>query len=389
MKLKTLCALAVIIGILAGCGSDVQKVKYGETTEKVLVDATCENQNFRSLKSGAYCEDGFYTFEEESVLVYFVDKKSNQAQPLCYKIGCLHDNFNCSAYYAGVHGIYYTDSYLYVLSSDSECNYECLYRMKHDGSEKTEVSKLFAYEEEDMGWSLQFIIHRGFGYLAINWMDTDAVSEREQKLYKVSLEDGSKKEIYKMSGLCPQIIIANTCGDNIYLSTSVYKDAVSKELIKSAIHYNISSGEITEVNVAKGMLFRACYNDKVYSLSRERVQNKDDYAYYEKKLEVYESDIDGRGARCIYSLPEDLIEKEVTINQINIDEKYLYLFGYFKSGGEVARIISLDNLEVYEYDFSGMGEVWSDKEFLLMQDSKTREYILHNIVTGNEVRVVQ
>ena len=346
-----------------------------------------ENQNFQTLKSGAYSEDGFYTYDEEAANIYFIDKNTNNAHVLCSNIGCNHSTIQCSAYFVDCSGVYYTGDYLYVLAGDKTGTYVCLYRFKPDGSEKEEVAKLFSTEEEDMAMGLEFIIHKGYGYMSINWLDVESKKEREQVLYRVSLEDGSKEEIYEIYGYCPQIKIRNTDGDNIYIYTYTYKDANLNEFEEKDYVYNITDGSVTPIEVEGNMIHRVADGDEIYILKNERKLSK--YLnYYETEFEIHKMKKNGKDSECIYAMSQEDLDKKIEIMLINIDEKYIYLIGSINAKKDFLKIISLDGKQTYTYEEDSLPKcLWSDGKVLLMQNMRTRDYILHDIKTGEDTVV--
>lgn len=361
-------------------------------------DRQSENQNFQGVKTAAYTDAGFYAYNynDDKNHIYFVDKKSRRAEVLCYVPGCHHDMYSCNARYVDFKGLYVSGSHLYVISSDAEGDDDdknvYLYRMNLDGSEKTAVTKLFAVEEEDLSFSLEFIIHRGYGYMVINWLDTEPSSEREQILYRVSLEDGSREEVYKIKGYCPDMRITNTDGDYIYLTNTVYSDKQGAGVEASSVEYDTVGGTIQELAVPEGCQLRACYGRKIYYIDRETQIDK--YSVKtEKKLDIYRSDIDGSSSEILYSMPKEDIEKKINVSLINMDGEYIYIFyNEVSTGDRYLRIVSEKGEKVRDYKLNATGKsdkdcIWSDKENLLLYDSGMNKYLLYNIKKGREVKL--
>ena len=427
-KLLLILLLVCVMFCLAACSSrenndDIQKAENNSSNDEQLTspetetetknetdtktesyayklttdDKHCENQNFQGVKTAAYTEDGFYAYNYNDDMnhIYFIDKKSRRAEVLCYVPGCSHDMNSCNAKYIDFKGLYVSGSHLYVISSDSD-GYDgknlYLYRMNLDGSEKSVAAKLFAFEEEDLSFSLEFIIHRGYGYMVINWLDTEPSSEREQILYRISLEDGSKEELYKIEGYCPDMRIANTDGKYIYLTNTVYSDIQGTDVEMSVAEYDTESGAIQEITVPKGSMFRACYDEKMYYIDRQTETDK--YSVKtEKKLDIYRSDIDGSSRKLIYSMPKEDIENKIDVSLVNMDGDYIYIFyNEINNGYRYLRIITEDGKSVCDYklnmtDKADKDCIWSDKENLLIYDFGTNEYAIYNIKKGREVMV--
>ena len=407
---RLMVTLLIPVVIATGCGvsekaeknTKLQNESVNQSLQANELDADSEkveehtelqnesvNQNFQTYKTGTYSEKGFYTYDDETACINFIDRDKHNSHVLCSKIGCNHNNMECSAFLIECDGIYYTGDYLYVLTSDNSGMYKCLFRLKPDGSEKTEITKLFSYEEEDMASSTEFVIHKGYGYMIINWMDTNAVEEKEQVIYKVALDDGSKEEIFKMSGYCPQIYITNTDEDMLYFCTTSYVEGNPENVEYKGYQYNALDKSVEPIELDGDLQFRAQYGENIYALKRERTFTN--YSTFcEKKLEIYRVDQDGKQSDCIYSMPQEEIDKETEVMTINIDEKYIYLFENVMARKYIIKIISNDGKESFEYEYDPkLHCVWCDGTFLLMQDSKSREYVLHNIKSGKDIIVKQ
>ena len=222
-----------------------------------------------------------------------------------------------NAYYNQFYGIYVNDGSVYIIAQDIKSGNMELYKLSMDGREKSEVRSLYQTESEDVGQSAEFIIHRGVGYLVINWIDDDREKEREQYLYRVSLEDDGMEELFSVKGYVPIIHMVNTCGDNIYFYSSVKKSAsFDAENVEDIDYcYNAEDGSIMEMPVPDNQMFEACYDDKVYSMVRDR----DRGTFIDKRLEFFVSDMEGGNNKSVHKLEN--VESRV----IYRDEKYRYI----------------------------------------------------------------
>ena len=169
MKKIIIAAYILLCICLTGCGGTNQK-DYGENYNQEQ-----DAQNFSMIRNAAATENGFYVLQDQ--YVYFIDKKSKKAVPLCGKPNCKHKDNSCNAYFTHPENIQAYAGNLYVVAGGSEELTCSLYRISLDGSQREELKVLFRYDSGDSGCSLDFTIHRGYGYMAVNWMQKD----REKK----------------------------------------------------------------------------------------------------------------------------------------------------------------------------------------------------------------
>lgn len=194
-------------------------------------------------------------------------------------------------------------------------------------------------------------------------------------MYRIPLEDDGMEELFSVKGYVPIIRMVNTCGDNIYFYTSVYKSAsFDAENAEETVYcYNAEAGSITEMSVPDKQMFEACYDDKVYSMVRDR----DIGTFIDKRLEFFGSDIDGGNNKSVYKL------ENVKSQMIYCDEKYIYI--EIMDGGNIRlRIVGYDGREISEVDITGQRVMWSDGDNLLLWDGENGGFTLFNIDTSEK-----
>ena len=89
MKKIIIAAYILLCICLTGCGGTNQK-DYGENYNQEQ-----DAQNFSMIRNAAATENGFYVLQDQ--YVYFIDKKSKKAVPLCGKPNCKHKDNSCNA----------------------------------------------------------------------------------------------------------------------------------------------------------------------------------------------------------------------------------------------------------------------------------------------------
>ena len=126
-------------------------------------------------------------------IIWFVDKKSEKTIPLCGKPNCTHMEHSCNAYFSVPLSIQAYDGSIYVVARGTKSGTESLYRISEDGSKREELKTLYTCEEGDMSCCLDFVIHRGYGYMVTNWVQKDRI-EKTQTLYRIALDSTNEKE---------------------------------------------------------------------------------------------------------------------------------------------------------------------------------------------------
>lgn len=373
MKRIMIYIFACLVILMAGCGKE--KVKTSDSGFNIDTD----DQNFSIMKEAVYSNDGFYVFNQSKNVIEFVDKKTNKAVPLCSKPNCSHSDSNCDAFFETINGIYVYEGHIYVMAYDRSSNNVCLYRMNMDGSERTEIRKLYNVEDDDKGYSIELILHRGYGYLWVRLSDGDVLTKDKAVLYRISLDSDDKTEILSLNDYEAFINIVNVEGDNIYISTDHYKKPnISSGIEDKGYCYNINDQELEELQVPENQSFDASYNGKLYSMHKER----DSETLLDKKLEFYESDMDGSNNKCVYSL------ENVYSSLIYRDAKYRYIT-LEEDGKYCLLVITYDGKEMCKIteDFAYY-IVWSDMENILFRaDPDSSNYVLYNIKTGKKTEI--
>ena len=229
MKKIIIAAYIFLCICLTGCGGTNQK-DYGENYNQEQ-----DAQNFSMIRNAAATENGFYVLQDQ--YVYFIDKKSKKAVPLCGKPNCKHKDNSCNAHFTHPENIQAYAGNLYVVAGGSEELTCSLYRISLDGSQREELKVLFRYDSGDSGCSLDFTIHRGYGYMAVNWMQKDR-EKKTQTLYQIPLDSSDeKKEVAQVTGYVPLIHVNETRGNHIYFTTSCYldKDGTEDQKVAGAL----------------------------------------------------------------------------------------------------------------------------------------------------------
>lgn len=338
---------------LMACGKNGQE-DFGNDYDPDK-DAQC----FSGDQNTVYTENGFYTIADRG-RIDFIDRKTGKQVPLCAKPDCTHEGESCNAYFLSPLVIQKYDGMLYVVAVGSEDGTRSLYRLSMDGSEREELKKLYATDDDDTeGCALSFLIHRGYGYMVANWIQKDR-RERTQVMYRIPLDGGDEKEIiYEYKGYVPLIYIRQGERNRLYITADRYLDQDLKEHETSSFYFDLLTGEMTELPVPDG-----------YGLFVE----KDGFLYYykddEKVLRRMREDGSGQ---------EEFFEWEYSDMIICQDSNYLYLNNVIAVSEEKdQKVIVIDyegNLIRELPDMQERGLVWSNGEQLLLKRTDREETV--------------
>lgn len=355
--MKKLVILFLSIVCLTACGKNGQE-DFGNS-----YDPDKDAQIFSADRNTVYTENGFYTIADGK-RINFIDRKTGKQVPLCANPDCTHEGKSCNAYFSSPLVIQQYDKMLYVVAMGSEESTRSLYRLSMDGSERVELKKLYATEDEDTeGCALSFVIHRGYGYMVSNWIQKDR-RERTQVLYRISLDSDDEKEIiYEYKGYVPLLYIIQGEKNRLYMTADRYLDQDLKEHETSSFYFDLLEGTMTELPVPDG-----------YGLFGE----KDGFLYYYKDDEkvLYRMREDGTGQ-------DGFFEWEYIDMLIYCDSNYLYLDNAVAVSEEMAeteqKIIMIDYegnpVRELTDDIQERGLVWSNGEQLLLKRNGSEETV--------------
>ena len=356
MKKIIIAAYILLCICLTGCGGTNQK-DYGENYNQEQ-----DAQNFSMIRNAAATENGFYVLQDQ--YVYFIDKKSKKAVPLCGKPNCKHKDNSCNAHFTHPENIQAYAGNLYVVAGGSEELTCSLYRISLDGSQREELKVLFRYDSGDSGCSLDFTIHRGYGYMAVNWMQKDR-EKKTQTLYQILLDSSDeKKEVAQVTGYVPLIHVTETRGNHIYFTTSCYldKDGTEEELLN--YEWNILEGSSKKLNIPKGEALLAVRGERYFCYQDGKgLRSYDENGKNEKKL----------------------FEWQYEICSVCRDEKYIYF-----DNEPCADSVSERRIMVVDYDGNVICErknmtenspeiIWSDSKQVLLQNIEKETYQILNL----------
>ena len=134
------------------------------------------------MKYAAYTDEGFYVYDDSTLVLSFVDKKSCKIVLLCSKPDCFHNDVDCDAFYYGFQAVFAYDKQIYVVADDMATSTICLFRINKDESERTLIKTLFA-KENNSSYSFDVALHKGCLYMEVDTVDGTLTTEDATILY--------------------------------------------------------------------------------------------------------------------------------------------------------------------------------------------------------------
>lgn len=341
-----------ICSALAGC--EKEKIEYEDTY--------VEGQDFQYMYYGntyenglsmAETEDGYYKLLDN--YIYYIEKESMKAVPLCGKTDCLHEKetaahkADCNAYVESEDGyvnLYKDKLYVRTIAYDEEerTNYSEFYAISLDGSEKNKVCKV--KEDNIQLW----LVHRGKIYYTVEEKGKD--KQQHITLKALSIGNTSKSEtLYVLedvySGTAQDLI---AYGNYVYLYVNGFNEDISDldEMEEKAwaekyenrwINYQIQSGEYKE-------LFLEQKEDGIVEQIVQRIvfwQDSLYYTYYDLEQvgakTVYKSNLDG-------TKEQEWMQLEDPMDSFTADRNYFYVYNTWRDA--VAQEKEKPNMWVYD-----------------------------------------
>ncbi|MGN0551434.1 MAG: hypothetical protein ACI4I4_06290 [Acutalibacteraceae bacterium] len=334
-KLSAFLCILLIVCSLTACKNGAENTEQNEKESIAeLTGFSLENFNietddqsfFGYYHQMASTENGYYYFGGDwGDFLYYFDKESKQAVPLCNKPDCEHNqNYpDCNAYFDNIqyeryYGIFYYNSSLYLLGGDGE--YNCtglyLYKISSDGTKRECVRLLRDFGSEFRSMKIEFMMHKGKGYFVYS-------SDSKTELYSFDIEDKNSElvKIDEAEGAYPEFYRLIGCEDGISYQYFGYKDKDMKNfsggikiylpgnkpemVVKDAVKpYTIANGNIY-YETADGL--------KMYSLKTKTVSD------VETKNNANSPNYDGN----YFYLYDVTLDNEYTIYIYDKDMKFI------------------------------------------------------------------
>lgn len=343
-----------ICSILAGCekedikyedtyiaGQDFQYMYYGNTYENGL--------------SMAETEEGYYKLLDN--YIYYIEKKTMKAVPLCGKTDCLHEKEtsvhkgNCNAYIDSEDG--YVNLYkdkLYVRSSvydeEERTYYSVFYTISLDGSEKNKVCQV--KEDNIQLW----LVHRGKMYYTVEEKGNDHKQHIALKVLDLGKTNHTETVCVQedvFSGTAQDLV---AYGNYVYLYINGFNEDISdldeieektwaKKYENRWISYDIQNEEHKELFLEQKK------NGTIEQIVQRIIFWQDSlfYTYYDLEQAgtktVYKSNLDGTNE-------QEWTQLENGMDSFTADKDYFYVYNTWRDA--VAEGKETPSMWVYDKD---------------------------------------
>ena len=344
--------ILVICCMFTGCDKK-NKIDYqdkyieGQDFQYMFLGNTYENGS-----SMAETKDGYYKLMNS--YIYYIEKSTMNAVPLCGKTDCLHENENanhrdtCNAYVPSQDGylnLYHDMLYYRTLEYDKEerFTYSVFYKISLDGSKRDRVCQV--KDENVQLWML----HRGKIFFTTKKNGKD--KKEHIVLKSIDLENNNKIEnVYFLEDIYSgEVQDLTAYGNYVYLYVNGFNDEIDfenktqkeweKKYENRWIAYQLQSGEKKELFL----------NQKEKNITKRVVQrivfwqNQIFYSYYdldEKENKwIYKCELDG-------SKENKWMELKNSKDTFVADQQYCYIYNTWHD--EVANEKERPMMQVYD-----------------------------------------
>ncbi len=344
--MKKIILALVFLLVFCGCASS----DAGNISESVQSMESI-NQDFTELHKQIITDKGVYFVNPADDRLYFMDFEKKKALPLCNKINCSHEDSDCNAVFDFFVCICEYGGQLYIVAASEDGLGVSLYKMKYDGSDRTELKHLTYYDENDTDIAslvYEFRIFSGSGYFICNKTSMDWKEEMTQTMYKIGLDSSDEmEEIFSVTGKSSFLSICGSGERGIYLLYSY----LSEERENRYINYLINADTLKAEELSEPVnAIHHVRDDKIFYYDGNDYMRYDTDSHSAKKMfgsdnryiPYYDND-------CMY-FDTDLA---VALEEIPPDERKIYVVDYdgnvigaFEGAGELGTVAIKDGMLV-------------------------------------------
>ena len=213
--------------------------------------------------------DIFFSYQN---YLFYKDKITGEAGPVCNKPECMHNDNSCNAFLTDElmrFLINYSEDIYYIANEfipEQESSYDILYQMITDGGRK----KILIFSEP-----IYYIaFHRGYIYYITTDYGTISGKENEtcttMSFYKIPIDkpQANPELLYEFQGIYANAGRLLCYGNNIYFLQSAFADASMEQFDMQINHYNIADGTITTM-IPDCYALYTIFNDKFAFIDQE------------------------------------------------------------------------------------------------------------------------
>ena len=212
--------LIVIVGIYLNVNRVDNTVSEPDYTSIGSEYQLEDSQNYWSaigIRDFTATEDGYFFLSTDMDNLMYFDYATKEAVVACAKPECKHKDFMCNAFMWNtpyvIDNIYYHKGYLYYLKYDSGVS--VLVRMDSDGSNREEITQVMPSGQDS---STHLVFHGDYAYAYYEYAHYTLNEEYTEVIKRISLKDGSIKNIYEVDGTNITIADVKSYGNKLYFA---------------------------------------------------------------------------------------------------------------------------------------------------------------------------
>lgn len=186
---------------------------------------------------------GYYINYDGQKLYYMDENK--KLIPVCAKLECNHEDFNCSATKSAEgFRVYVHNNKLYFVTLDMESLEYWLYEANLDGSEQTKLAYLF--KQGDDGITYELMLHRGYAYFFV--ANHSMIDSSVRELYRIELNKNAKKEtIDTVEGYGSSFIRVVGYGEYVYYQKGSFDNKEGDNFRTDLYRFDINTCKTNKV----------------------------------------------------------------------------------------------------------------------------------------------
>lgn len=287
--------------------SEPSEPDYSSISGEYVLDDSQSYWKGVGLHDFTATEDGYYFLTSDMQYLKYFDYDTKEVIIACAKPECNHKSSSCNAYMGSrayiADNIYYHDGYLYYMKYSGGMS--VLVRMDTAGNNSEEITEIMPSGQDS---STKLVFHGDYAYAYYQYVHYTLDEEFTEVIKRISLKDGSTKDIYEISGKNISIANVKSYGDKLYFEVQEQAEKRSYNSKTRGLYtYDYQTGNISLVSDE---------NVSDYCI----IPEKNIFAYYVTGQGLYFSDINEQTTQLILKS-----DKTYDMCSLSYDGKYVYM----------------------------------------------------------------
>lgn len=302
-----LIALVVIYMMTNRIKSQPSEPDYSSIGEGYQLDDSQSYWKAIGLHDFTAVEDGYYFLTPDMMYLKYFDYETKEVVMACAKPECEHKDSTCNANMRNIayvaSNIYYYNGHLYYMKIENGMS--VLVRMDTAGNGQEKIAEILPSGQDS---STRLVFHDDYAYAYCEYTHYTLDEEYTEVIKRISLKDGSTKNIYEFTGTNMSISYVRSYENKLYFTVQEQAEKKSYNSNTKALYtYDYDTEEVNMVSDA---------NISDYCL----IPEKNILAYYVKGEGLYFSDIKEQTTRLVMKS-----DKLYDMCNLSYDGKYVYM----------------------------------------------------------------